>query len=279
VTPATVLAFASAALAVGAGWDLLSSLDGPAVARVLAPLRETGRDGAVPSAGERRRLALLASGCLAAAGWLLSGPLAAALSAASGPLAGLSLVRARQRRHAARVADGAADTARALAAALTAGHSIRTALADAGASVPGAAGHELRRAAHALDLGETTDVVLDGLRRRARSPAWDTLVAAIGIQRTAGGDLAGLLRDLATSLDAAARSRRDARTATAQSRMTAWIVVALPAGATVLAELGSPGFVAGLLATPLSAALVVAAITLQAMAALVVRRLARGVTA
>ena len=88
-------------------------------------------------------------------------------------------------------------------------------------------------------------VPADGRARAAApprgGPAWDTLVAAILLQRDAGGDLAGLLRDLAASLEAAARVDADARAATAQARFTARLVLWLPAGAAVLAELARPG--------------------------------------
>jgi tight adherence protein B len=113
------------------------------------------------------------------------------------------------------------------------------------------------------------------LRSRARAHAWDTLVAAILLQRDAGGDLATLLRELAVAGEAAERAGRDARTATAQARFTAWLVLGLPPGAALLAELGSPGFLAGLVATPLSAWLAATALLLQAVALVCVLRLAR----
>jgi tight adherence protein B len=143
--------------------------------------------------------------------------------------------------------------------------------------VGGAAGHELRAAARTLELGERTDAVLERLRGRARSPAWDTIVAAILLQRDAGGDLAGLLRQLAASLEAADRLERDARAATAQARFTAWLVLAMPLGAAALAELAAPGLIASLLANPASAWLAGTAAVLQTGALLAIRRLARSV--
>ena len=71
--------------------------------------------------------------------------------------------------------------------------------------------------------------MLERLRARAASPAWDTMVAGILLQRDAGGDLAALLRDLAASLEAAARAERDALAATAQARFTARLVARAPA--------------------------------------------------
>src|SRR5205823_2960276 len=97
------------------------------------------------------------------------------------------------------------------------------------------------------------------------SPAWDSIVAAILLQRDAGGDLPALLRELAGALEAAARQDRDAVAATAQARFTARIVLVLPIGAALLAELGSPGFLAGLLANPISAFLTCLALALQVL--------------
>ena len=100
-------------------------------------------------------------------------------------------------------------------------------------------------------------------------------MAGILLQRDAGGDLAGLLRDQAAALEAADRIGRDARAATAQARFTARLVLLLPAGAAVLAELASPGLIAGLLDHPLSVWLVGMAAVLQLAAILAVARLAR----
>ena len=185
------------------------------------------------------------------------------------------VVRSRRRRYARELRAGAGPAARALADAVGGGHSIRGAMAVAAGGLTGAAGHELRAAARALDLGDPTVVALQALQRRAADPAWDAIVAGILLQRDAGGDLAGLLRDQAAALEAAERIEREARTATAQARFTARLVLVLPLGAAVLAELASPGIVAGLLAHPLSVWLVAMAAGLQAVAIVAVSRLAR----
>ena len=218
---------------------------------------------------------MLATGALAAAGWLLGGIVLAVAAAVLGPALALAAVRTRRRRYTRAVRKGAAGVARALADAVGAGHSIRGAIAVAAEGTAGAAGHELRATARSLALGEPTAEALDGLRRRAADPAWDAIVAGILLQRDAGGDLAGLLRDQAAALEAADRIGRDARAATAQARFTARLVLLLPVGAAVLAELASPGLVAGLLDHPLSVWLVAMAAVLQLAAILAVARLAR----
>jgi tight adherence protein B len=279
VTGARVLAFAAAGAGVAGAWELLAAVERVRLAnwlgRLLAPLHRAAREGRAPTTTEQRRLAILAAGSLLAAGWLLSGLLLGALTATAGPTVVVVVVRKRRERYVAAVRTGAAPAARAMAASLAAGRSVRTAIADAATDLPGAAGHELRMAAHALAIGEPTDAVLERLRKRAGGGPWDTLVAALLLQRDAGGDLAGLLRGLAQSLEASARAESDARAATAQSRATAGIVTGLPAAAAALAELASPGFLKSLLTNPISLALTLSALTLQAIAILCVKRLAR----
>ncbi len=278
MTGAVALAFGAAVAGTAGAWELLAAAEGTrasaVLARVVEPLARVGREGREPTAPERRRLALLAAGALLVAGWLLGGAGLAVLAATAGPALAVALVRARSRRYAAGLRRGAPEAARALADALASGHSVRGAIAAAAGGVPGPAGHELGRAARALALGEPSAEVLERLRRRASGPAWDTLVAAILLQRDAGGDLAALLRGLAESLEAAARVEADARAATAQARFTARLVLGLPLAAAALTELAAPGFAASVLAQPLPAALVAAAAVLQLLAIVAIRRLA-----
>ncbi len=280
---AQVMAAAAAAAGVAGAWEVLAAVERAraaawltAVVRPLARSRSEGRTASVP---ERRRLALLASGCLLAGGWLVGGPPVAVLAAIGGPALTGAVLTARRRAYRAKVAAGAAPAARALAAALAAGRAVRSAVPEAAQGLDGPVGVELRRAAAALDAGHGTEAALEALRARAGSRAWDTLVAAVLLQRDAGGDLPGLLRDLAASLEAADRADRDARAATAQARFTAGLVAGLPLIAVGLAELGSPGFVVRLLGHPLSAVLVVLAAALQAIAFVAVRAITRRLAA
>lgn len=279
MTRTVLLSFGAAAAGVLGVWDALAAVERSravaALERALEPLVRAGHEGRAPTGPERRRLALLATGALAAGGWLVGGLVLGALAAVLGPALVLAAVRARRRRYARSVRKGAAAAARALADAVGAGHSIRGAVGVAAAGLDGAAGHELRTTARALALGDPTADALEALRRRASDPAWDAIVAGILLQRDAGGDLAGLLRSQAAALEAADRIGRDARAATAQARFTARLVLMLPAGAAAVAELANPGLVAGLLAHPISVWLVVMAAVLQATAILAVVRLAR----
>jgi tight adherence protein B len=279
VSGAALLAALAAGLLVAGAWEAAAAVErawiAGGIARLVEPLRLAGLEGRVPTTPERRRLAAVATLVLLAAGWLLAGPLLSVPAAAAAPAGVGAVIRARRRRWRSALGVAAPACARVMADALGAGRSIRAAVGDAAAGLDGAAAAELARAARALDLGEGTEPVLLALRDRAASRPWDALIAAVLLQRDAGGDLAGLLRDLAAAQEAAERVEGEARTATAQARFTAWLVAGLPLGTALLAELASPGLLASLVANPLSAWFTGMAVVLQAAALVCVRALAR----
>jgi tight adherence protein B len=279
VSVTAVLAAAAAAAAVLGAWEALVVVErlSPTgiVERIWRPLRMARREGRRPTDAERRRLAVVAAAGLAAAGWLTFGLVGAAMAGSVGPALAFALLRSRQHRYAQDLRRGAAEVARALADAVGAGHSARGAILAVAPGFGGAVGRELDAVAAGLALGATTESALEQLRARARCPAWDALTAAMLLQRDAGGDLVSLLRRLATSLELADRLDAEARTATAQARFTAWLVIGLPFAAAGLGELAAPGMVASLLSHPLSFGLTVAAVALQAVAVLCVRAIAR----
>lgn len=94
-------------------------------------------------------------------------------------------------------------------------------------------------------------------------------------QQRAGGDLAGLLRRFADGAAERDRATEDARSATAQARFTGLLVVAMPSGGALFAELIQPGFLAKLLAAPTSVVLLAPAAALQLVGFFAIRRIAR----
>jgi len=241
----------------------------------LEPLQRIEREGYLPSTVERRRLTVLGTGAAALAGWFLAGRFLAALLAVLGPAAVGWVIAGRRRRYRRRVERALPEVAVAIADSLSAGRSLRASLAAAIGSLDGPAAGELAQLAGELDLGASTGAVLEGWRGRMRSPRVDALVAALLSQRLAGGDLAGLLRRFAAGAAEQERVAEDARSATAQARFTGLLVVAMPTGGAIFAELLEPGFLAKLLASPSAAILLVLAAGLQVLGFLAIRRLAQ----
>lgn len=275
--PTTLAGAAAGALAALAARE--AALASPAAARwlrlSLEPLRRAGEEGYVPSTPERRRLAALGAVAALAAGWLLGGVAVAVPLAVAGPAVAAGAVSARRARYRATVERALPDVATAVADALTAGRSLRASLPAAAASLDGPAAVEMERLRAELDLGAPTARAVEGWRRRMRSPRVDAFAAALLSQRLAGGDLAGLLRSFAEGAAERDRVAEDARAATAQARFTGLLVVAMPAGGALFAELVRPGFLGGLLATPAAAAMLAVAAALQLAGFAAIRRLSR----
>ena len=282
MSAAVALAFAAGAFGLLGAGQLAggaASTRGPALARAAARLVDVvvrlGREGRDPAAEERRRL-LLAGVLLAMlAGTAVLGPLGGAILGAGGPWLVARLLRTRREHYRRAVERESAALAVALADALAAGHSLRGALVEAADGLAGPAGHELRRVVAELGAGATTEEALEALRRRVGSARLDTVVAACLVQRRAGGDLSRLLRECADAFGDQARLEDEVRSATAQARFTGVVVVLLPVGGALLAELAAPGFIAGLWGSFLTAWLVGIAVVLQLVAAVAIRRLGR----
>lgn len=274
MTPAIVIgATAGGLLALAAREAAVAS---PAVARwlrlALEPLRRAAEEGYAPSSVERRRLAGLATAAAILAGWFLGGFALALPLAVGGPAAMGWAIRARRRRYRRAVERSLPEVATAIADSLSAGRSLRASLPAAVASLDGPPAIELSRLAAELDLGAPTTAVVGAWRRRMRSGRIDAFAAALLSQRLAGGDLAGLLRRFAAGAAERERVAEDARSATAQARFTGLLVVAMPTGGALFAELLQPGFLATLLASPPAAVLLALAAALQVAGFFAIRR-------
>jgi tight adherence protein B len=243
--------------------------------QAVTPLSRAAREGYVPSASEQRRLGLLGSGTIAILALLVTGPGPLAIAAAAGPWCVSVLVAQRRERYRRAVERSVPDVAGAIADAISGGHSVRGALAAAAGSLDGASSAELARIAADLELGASTGDAVAAMRDRLRSERIDWLATALLSQQVAGGDVAALMRRLAAAAADRDRVEDEARAATTQARFTGLLVVALPAGAALFAELLQPGFISRVLAEPASAAMLMAAGVLQMVGFALIRRLGR----
>jgi tight adherence protein B len=274
--PALAGAVAGGLAAVAAREAVLAT---PALARwvrlALEPLSRAGREGYLPSVLERRRLAVLGAGAAIFSGWFLAGATVALPLAIAGPALAAWAVNARRRRYRRAVERALPDVAVAVADSLSAGRSLRASLPAAAASLDGPPAVELARLGAELDLGAATAEAVAAWRRRMHSPRVDAFAAALLSQRLAGGDLAGLLRRFAEGAEERDRVAEDAKAATSQARFTGLLVVAMPSGGALFAELLQPGFLAKVLGGAASATLLVLAAALQLVGFIAIRRLSR----
>lgn len=248
----------------------------PAVAQwlrlALEPLRRAGEEGYAPSTLERRRLVALGTGGAIIGGWFIGGFALALPLAVAGPAAVGWAIASRRRRYRRAVERSLPEVATALADSLSAGRSLRASFAGSVTSLDGPPAIELARLSAELELGAPTPAVLEGWRGRMRSERIDAFATALLSQRLAGGDLASLLRRFAAGAAERERVAEEARSATAQARFTGLLVVAMPTGGALFAELLQPGFLSKLLGSPPAAVLLALALVLQLAGFAVIRR-------
>jgi tight adherence protein B len=202
-------------------------------------------------------------------------PVAGLVGAVAVVVGAISLVRSADRRHLARVERQLPGVAQQLAAAIHAGLSLRQALARAARDAPEPIRAELEQAVGELALGGRLEGALEGLA--ARLPAHDLriMVTAILVQRRTGGNLGRALADLSGRMEERAQLERELRGSTAQARMTAWLVAALPVAGGAMAEIAAPGTLVRILGSGPGPALLVASTTLYGVGLLWIRRIGR----
>lgn len=208
--------------------------------------------------------------------WLVVGLLLLAVAAPVGVVgAAVMFVGSADRRHLARVEEQLPGVAVQLAAGLGAGLSLRQALTRAARDAPEPAREELAQVVRELELGGRIEGALEGAA--ARLPAHDLriMVTAILVQRRTGGNLARALATLADRLEERGRLARELRGATAQARMTAWLVAALPVGGGVMAEIAAPGTLARILGSGPGPVLLATSALLYALGVVLIRRIGR----
>lgn len=92
------------------------------------------------------------------------------------------------------------------------------------------ASKEIKRVLSEIRLGASTEVALQDLadRRNCEDLAW--VVTALSIQRNVGGSLSSIIDTVLETITERAELRREIRTLSAEGRLSAYVLVALPVG-------------------------------------------------
>jgi tight adherence protein B len=189
-----------------------------------------------------------------------------------GFLPGLLLRRLRQQRR-DRFQSQFPDALMLIGASLRAGASVGSALAEAATQFGAPLGQELGLVLRELKLGLRMDAALARLERRLPLEDVRLFCSAIKIAQDTGGNLAETLQSVAESARTRAALEGKLDALTAQGRMQAWIMTALPLLVLIGIQIVDPGGAALLLGT-LSGWLVLAAVViLQAAGMLMIRRI------
>lgn len=179
----------------------------------------------------------------------------------------LSVLRLSVRRRVRAFEEQLPGTLALLAGALRAGHSFTTALEGAIREVDEPAHSELRRAAVEHRLGRPVPEALRGVSDRMQSTDLRWVVTAIAIQQEVGGNLAELLDNVAATLRDRASLVRSVRALSAEGRLSAWVIGAMPFVMFVVMSLLNPDYTSMLYSTAVGRVAMALAAVLMAVGA------------
>jgi tight adherence protein B len=200
------------------------------------------------------------------------GALIAAVLAGALPV--LHLMHQRHRRL-QRFQEHFADAVDMISRAIRAGNALSAAIQLVGEEMADPIGHEFRHVTEEIRLGLDPGEALLRLQQRVASEDVEFFCTAIRIQRGSGGNLAEILDRLSDVIRKRFELLSHARVLSAQQRYAAIFVGASPALFAVIFYFLSPGYFDPLIESPMAPTLVGAGLTLEAVGALIIWRLAK----
>lgn len=195
-------------------------------------------------------------------GFALGGPLVALSALLIGALVPFALLSQLGSRRRSAFNGQLPDTLQLLASSLRAGYSLLQGLDAVAQEVSDPTGRELRRVVLETRLGRDMELALEDLATRMQSRDFDWVVMAIRIQREVGGNLAELLTSVADTMISRERLRREVSALTAEGRLSAIIVGALPLVIGVIIAVINPGYMNILFTNGLGKLMILAATVL-----------------
>jgi tight adherence protein B len=185
----------------------------------------------------------------------------------------VSYVRMMAARRVARMEEQFPQAIEQIAVSLRAGHALTTGLLMVAEEVADPLGSEFRLVHDQQNFGKPLPEVLKELTRRVPTLDVRIFVTAVLTQRETGGNLAEILDKLASLIRERFNVRRQVRTVSAHGRITGWVLVCLPTAVATALYLVAPDHIMTLVQDPLGVQLVAAAVTLQLVGGLVIRRI------
>jgi tight adherence protein B len=194
--------------------------------RWLASMLE--RSGARTRLGEILVIWIIGGFALLALGWVMAGLIGALLVLilllVIPPAALQGAIDHRARLFATQLP----DVLKLTASSLRAGFSLLQGLEAVSRQLREPSAAEMQRVLAEARLGRPVEDALEAAAARIRNRDFSESVAAVRIQQEAGGNLATLFDTLAETMVARLRLRREVRTLTAEGRLSAFILGAMP---------------------------------------------------
>ena len=226
---------------------------------------ERALDRAGLKLGPAEFILLVGAGALVALalGLLAGGPMVGAMLAGLAVAAAVVAVTVRSDRRKAAFAEQLDDILVLLASNLRAGHSLPQALDSLTGDIEEPASSEIIRAVTQVRVGRDLTEALSDVAERMDSDDFRWITQAIAIHRQVGGNLAEVLDTVANTIRERGQVRRQVASLSAEGRLSAYVLIALPFFVVLFLSLVNPGYLAVFTATAIGwAMLAVAAVLL-----------------
>ena len=157
--------------------------------------------------------------------------------------------------------------------ALRAGHAFTTGLVMAAEEIPAPVGEEFKLLYDRQNFGMPLPDAMKAFA--ARIPLIDArfFCTAVLTQRETGGNLGEVLDNLASVIRERFKVKRQVRVLTAHGRITGWVLAGLPPGLALAMFAVAPGHLTILTNDRLGVQMIIAALVLQVMGTLIIRKL------
>jgi tight adherence protein B len=198
--------------------------------------------------------------------------LAAGLGGALAPL--LIVLRKRSKRM-LRIVEQLPDALDLISRALKAGHAFPSGLQMVGEEAQDPIAGEFRIVHDEINFGVSVPAALGNLASRVPSPDMRHFVIAVLIQRETGGNLTELLANISALIRERLKLLLKVRVLSAEGRLSAWILCALPFGVAGVINLMNPKFMAVLWTDPMGLYMIYSAIVMMVLGALWMRKIIR----
>jgi tight adherence protein B len=160
-----------------------------------------------------------------------------------------------------------------LAASLKAGHSFNSALNSVARDGMEPTTGELTRVHSEIQLGMPSEQALDAMAKRMNSTNFGFVVMAVNIQRTVGGSLADILDMVADTVRARQQFTQKVKALTAQGRMSAYVLLAMPFLMGLAIYALNPSYIAVLFSTTAGNVMLVGALVSMGIGAVIIRKI------
>lgn len=231
------------------------------VAREQVGLVARDEGASLPTVRREQILLVLGSALAGVVGLGVIGPVGLALGVAPTVTVRSLRARAARRRH-SMLDDELASALQLVVGHLKIGRNIVSALSEAADVTPDPLGSILQEIVAEARLGVPVDEVLTSVADRESNRHLAIVASAVGLHTRHGGHLVEILENVLGTIEEEDRLRRDIKSITADGRLSAQVLLAMPPAMLVLVSVLSPGYAAPLFEHPTGRKMLYAAIVL-----------------